>query len=106
MRVRDLLAEWQKTTEGETRDQTLEINLTRRTLAKLAALSEMYPGSKEDIVTDLIEAALQELEAVMPYIPGPRVISEDEQGDPMYEDIGPLPRYRALTLKYLDKTGD
>ncbi len=105
MRVRDLLAEWQKTTEGEKKDQTLEIRLTRRTLAKLSALGEMYPGS-EHIVADLIEAALQELEAGMPYIPGPRVVSEDEQGDPLYEDIGPMPRYRALTLKHLNKGGE
>ena len=27
--------------------------------------------------------------------------STDEQGDPLYEDIGPTPRFLALSRKYL-----
>jgi hypothetical protein len=29
------------------------------------------------------------------------VVSEDEQGDPLYEDMGPMPRYR-ITRKHLE----
>ena len=32
----------------------------------------------------------------MPYVPGKKVISTDEQGDPVYEDVGPTPRFMEL----------
>ncbi len=105
MRVRDLLKEWQRSTESETNDQEFLIQLTRREKAKIAALAEMYPGKiPTDIARDLIVAALSELEATMPYIPGTKVVSEDEQGDPIFEDIGPMPQFRALTQKYLEQS--
>lgn len=105
MRVRELLAEWQKSTQGEKKDQTFQVKLTRQEKAKIAALTDMYPGkTQEDIVRDLVAAALAELEASIPYIPGPRVVSEDELGDPIFEDIGPMPRFRALTRQHLDET--
>ena len=103
MRVRELLSQWQKSSEKEVRDQELVVQLTRQEKAKIAALGEMFPGKSEtDIVLDLLRAALNELEATMPYVPGPRVVSEDEEGDPVYEDIGPMPRYRELTRKHLE----
>ena len=36
----------------------------------------------------------------MPYIAGKRVISTDEQGDPLYEDVGPTPRFMELARKH------
>ena len=39
----------------------------------------------------------------MPYKPGKKVISQDEQGDPLYEDVGLSPRYMDLTRKYKKK---
>jgi len=102
MRVRELLNQWQKSGEQEVQDQEFTVRLTRHEKAKIAALAEMFPGRTEsDIVLDLLRAALSELEAGMPYVPGPQVVSEDEQGDPVYEDIGPMPRYRDLTRKHL-----
>ena len=44
-------------------------------------------------------AALQEIETSMPYIAGKKVISSDEQGDPIYEDVGLTPRFVELTRK-------
>ena len=35
----------------------------------------------------------------MPYEPGPKVISRDDQGDPVYEDAGLTPRFIELTRK-------
>ncbi len=58
---------------------------------------DLYPGmDKERIITDLISAALDELEAAMPYVPGERVIREDDHGDPVFEDTGPTPRFLEL----------
>ena len=61
----------------------------------------MYPGnSAEELVSDLLSAALDELEAAMPYEAGDRVIREDEYGDPVYEDIGPTPRFLELVRRH------
>ncbi len=44
--------------------------------------------------------ALQEVAACIPYVPGQKVISNDEQGDPLYEDVGLTPRLVELTRRY------
>ena len=48
-----------------------------------------------------IGAALEELEASFPYIKGKQVIATDEEGDPLYEDVGPTPRFLTLSRRYL-----
>lgn len=69
--------------------------------ARLHALAALFPGhSLEHIITDLMHAALGEIEAAMPYEPGPKVISRDDQGDPVYEDVGLTPRFEALTREF------
>ena len=58
--------------------------------ARLGALADMFPGrTPEQLITELLGAALKEVATAMPYVPGKRVISTDEQGDPLYEDVGP-----------------
>ena len=69
--------------------------------ARLHALAELFPGQTvEEIVTDLLSAGLDEIAAAMPYERGPKVISRDDHGDPLYEDIGLTPRFVELTRKY------
>jgi hypothetical protein len=69
--------------------------------ARLHALAEMFPGqSVEAIITDLLHAGLDELAAAMPYEAGPTVISRDDHGDPVYEDVGLTPRFVELTRKF------
>jgi len=69
--------------------------------ARLQALAELFPGqSIEEIVTDLLGAGLDEIAAAMPYEKGPKVISRDDHGDPVYEDIGLTPRFVELTRKF------
>jgi hypothetical protein len=36
----------------------------------------------------------------MPYEPGPKVISRDDHGDPVYEDVGLSPRFVELTRQF------
>jgi hypothetical protein len=43
---------------------------------------------------------LDEIAAAMPYEKGPKVISRDDHGDPVYEDVGLTPRFVELTRKY------
>ena len=65
--------------------------------AQLAALADMFPGrAPEQLISELLAVALKELAAAMPYVAGKRVISTDEHGDPVYEDVGPTPRFIEL----------
>ncbi|MEJ2513802.1 MAG: type 1 pili tip component [Gammaproteobacteria bacterium] len=101
MKIRELLARWEAAQAPQNTAETYEMRLDAEDAAKLHALAEMYPGvSVEDILQDLLTAALDELEAVMPYQAGPKVIAEDDHGDPVYEDAGPTPRFIELTRKH------
>ncbi|WP_290634462.1 type 1 pili tip component [Aquisalimonas sp.] len=104
MKVKQLIEAWE-TSAGERRTAaTYAVHLPIHDAAKLAALREMYPGrSEQDLITDLLSAALDDLEAGFPYIQGKQVIAEDDQGDPIYEDAGTTPRFNALTRKHLER---
>jgi hypothetical protein len=55
------------------------------------------------LIADLVRAALDELEVAMPYVPGKRIIAEDDYGDPIYEDLGPTPQFYSLSHEILRK---
>jgi len=40
-------------------------------------------------------------EASLPYVKGSTVVATDEEGDPLYEDVGPTPRFLALSRRHL-----
>lgn len=101
MRFKELLDAWTDAARPVKTAREYAVRLPLDDAAKIHALAELYPGhTEEDLITDLLTTAIQELEAVMPYRPGARVISQDEQGDPVYEDVGPTPRYLELTKRY------
>lgn len=75
--------------------QTVTLPIHNEDLFRLQALCEVYAVSMEELGPALFQTLLQEIEARMPYRPGPRVIRE-EDGDPVYEDIGPTPRYLEI----------
>ncbi|HKK04185.1 MAG TPA: hypothetical protein VKA17_09665, partial [Gammaproteobacteria bacterium] len=94
MKIRDLLKHWEGTRRPQMTAETYAIHLPIEDAARLHALAEMYPGvAEEDVLRDLLAAALAELEAAMPYEAGDRVATEDDFGDPVYEDAGPTPRF-------------
>ncbi len=104
MKASDLLQKWEKTGGGQLTDEHFEIRLPLEDAAKIAALAEMFPRLPvENLLTDLISAALRDLESSFPYIKGSRVVGNDEQGDPLYEDVGPTPRYLDLTKKHMHR---
>ncbi|MCK1978098.1 hypothetical protein LNK15_13770, partial [Jeotgalicoccus huakuii] len=60
--------------------------------ARLAELIYMYPKrTAEELLGELVAAALEELDASFPYVQGRQVIATDEEGDPLDEAIGPTP---------------
>lgn len=101
---RALLDIWQQKSPAVLTATEIPVRLTVDDAARLQALADLYPGhTRESIIQDLLSVALRELEAAMPYVRGTRVISTDEQGDPIYEDAGPTPRFNELTRKHRKK---
>ncbi len=102
MILRDLVKLWEKTTRAPLSEEDFKVTLTTQDAAKVAALTEMYPSRTADqIITEILSAALNELEYTLPYVQGKEVTSTDELGDPIYEDIGPTGRFTELTQKHL-----
>ncbi|MBI3899894.1 MAG: type 1 pili tip component [Gammaproteobacteria bacterium] len=106
MRIKELIKDWQKKAAARRTIEEYAVHLPLHDAARIHALAEMFPGRRpEDIITDLLSAALDELEGALPYVPGHRVIAEDDHNDPIYEDTGPTPRLVALARKYERELG-
>lgn len=104
MKIADLIPRWGSQTRVSLSGKPCTVQLSLRDAARIEALQVMYPGcSVEEIISDLLHAALDELEVAMPYVPGSRIIAEDDQGDPIYEDLGPTPRFYTLSHEFLRK---
>jgi hypothetical protein len=98
---KELLESWRETAAAARTARAFAVHLPLEEAAQIAALAEMFPGrSSEQLITELLGTALRELATAMPYVPGTRVISTDEQGDPIYEDVGPTPRFMQLARQH------
>ncbi|MCY1174481.1 hypothetical protein D9M68_440960 [compost metagenome] len=107
MKIRELVRHWEQNAKGRLTRSEYSVHLDLESAARLAALAEMYPKrSVEELIGELVGAALEELEASFPYVKGSQVVATDEQGDPLYEDIGPTPRFLALSRRYLQQLSD
>lgn len=101
VKFKPLLDRWKKAAAPARTAQEYAVRLPLDDAARLEALATLFPGqSIEEMVTDMLGAALDEVAAAMPYERGPKVISRDDHGDPVYEDIGLTPRFVELTRKY------
>jgi hypothetical protein len=101
VKFKSLLDRWKRTATPQKTAQVYPIRLALDDAARLHALAELFPGQPlEDILADLLHAALDEIGAAMPYERGPKVISRDDHGDPVYEDIGLTPRFVELSRKF------
>jgi hypothetical protein len=104
VKFKPLLDRWKKVAAPTKTAKDYAVRLPLDDAARLQALSELFPGqSIEEIITDLMRAGLDEIEAAMPYEPGPKVISRDDQGDPVYEDVGLTPRFIEMSRKFKKK---
>ncbi len=101
--LRELIQIWEAKASSPLTDTSIPVRLTRKDAAKVAALAEMYPArTQEQIITELLTAALHELETTLPYIQGDQISTFDELGDPIYEDVGPTSRFARLVRKHLE----
>ena len=97
MSFKELLDSWRQSAAAPRTARAYAVRLPLDDAAQLAALADMFPGrAPEQLISELLSVALKELAAAMPYVAGKRVISTDEQGDPLYEDVGPTPRFLEL----------
>ena len=101
MKFKPLLDRWKKVAAPERTVRQYAVRLPLEDAARLHALSELFPGQAvEEIITDLLHAGLDEIAAALPYERGPKVISRDDYGDPVYEDVGLTPRFIELSRKF------
>lgn len=100
MRIKELLREWEAARAEQKTVRSYQVELPSRDAARVEALAELYARSPADVIADLLEVALNELERSLPYVKGDKVISEDEFGDPIFEDAGLMPKLLALTRKH------
>jgi hypothetical protein len=101
MTFKTLLDDWAARKASVKTKASYAVKLPINDAARIDALTEMFPGiDRERVITDLLSAALDYVEAAFPYIPGGAVIREDDQGDPVYEDVGLTPKFLALVKKH------
>ncbi len=101
MDIKELLKAWEKSSTVKMAPHEYRVRLPLHDAARIAALVEMYPlKSENEIITELLGVALDQVETAFPYEQGSKVIAEDELGDPMYEDVGPTPRFLDLSKKH------
>ncbi len=102
MKINALVRDWENNAKARLTHKEYHLRLQLEDAARIAALAEMYPlRSQEDIISELLSAALDELETSFPYVAGTKVVAQDEMGDPLYEDIGPTPRFVELSQKFM-----
>jgi hypothetical protein len=96
-----LLESWRGSAAAPRTAKAYSVRLPVDEAAQLEALADMFPGrAPEQLISELLGAALKEVAAAMPYVAGARIISTDEQGDPVYEDVGPTPRFMELARSH------
>lgn len=101
MSFKELLDSWREHAAAPRTAKAYSVRLPMDDAARLGALADMFPGrTPEQLITELLGVALEQVAAAMPYEPGTRVISTDEQGDPVFEDTGPTPRFMELSRKH------
>lgn len=91
-RFSEVLNKWEEKRNQARKLVSIPVSLTKTDLAKLEALADVYEQPVEEVMADLMHAALAEVESSIPYVPGSRVIRV-EDGDPCYEDEGKMPAY-------------
>jgi hypothetical protein len=97
-----LMKYWEKGFSGQLSEKGYQIKLSEEDAARLEALCEMFPKyPRENLLRDLISSALTDVTSSFPYVAGKEIVACDEQGDPMYADVGPTPNFLNLTRKHL-----
>ncbi len=94
-----LLERLEQHSQRHAHQQTVTLPIDREDMVRLQALAEVYGMDIVELTPILLHTILTDIEAHMPYRQGNRVIRV-EDGDPIYEDVGPMPRYLEAKRKH------
>lgn len=101
MKIEELAQTWQKDAVGERPVQEYAVQLPLEEASKIEALVELFPRrNREQLITELLSAALDDVVSLLPYVEGDKVIAQDDMGDPIYEDVGLTPRFLKLAREH------
>lgn len=104
MKIKNLVDHWDKHARGRLTRDTWFMQLSDQHHKRLEKLAEIYPmKSRQDLIRDLLSAALDELETGFPYVQGEKVVAYDEDGFEIYEDVGMTPRLVSLSQKHIKR---
>ncbi|OMH30919.1 hypothetical protein [Motiliproteus sp. MSK22-1] len=102
--IASMLRSWDHHTIEHLPKVIRKIPISKDDVAKLEALAEVYQLPTEDIIANLISNALREVEEKIPYVQGSKVV-RIEEGDPIYEDAGLMPKYLKAKERLERKAG-
>ena len=95
MRAKDLVLRWEGEASEALAAREYRIRLPIHAAARVAALLRLYPQYHSDqLLSDLVDLALQEVEDALPHAHDGTIVSEDDEGNPIYEESGTATRYR------------
>ena len=81
MKIKDLVNYWDKHARGRLTRDAYFMALSDQHHKRLEKLAALYPmKSPQDLMRDLISAALDEMETSFPYVQGTKVVAYDEDG--------------------------
>lgn len=104
MKIKDLVKYWDKHARGRLTRDAYFLQLSEQHHSRLEKLAALYPmKSSQDLIRDLVSAALDELETSFPYVQGSKVVAFDEDGFEIYEDKGLTPRFVSLSQKHIQR---
>lgn len=104
MNIKTLIKNWQEQSSSPVTDCAYAVFLPLYDAARIEALKDMFPEkTKQQIITELLSAALDETEEAFQYVKGDKVIAQDEYGDPMFEDAGLTATFIKLAGQYMEK---
>jgi hypothetical protein len=105
--IETLFETWQDSAAETLGKEQYSVRLPISDAARIAALGDLFPGrTTEQLIRDLLGAALDELHERMPYVEGDQVVAKDEEGDPIYADIGLTPKFHELAEHYAKKMSE
>lgn len=101
MKASDLVTVWSAPDNSRLTTKQYSFRLPVHVAARLAALEELYPTkSRTQLVGDLLSTAIDEVEAKLPSFAGAPAGEHPETGESIYEESGPIARYRILANKH------
>ncbi|NWO07791.1 MAG: pilin assembly protein [Alteromonadaceae bacterium] len=104
MKIRELVDHWDKHGRGRLTREPTFVSLSEEHHQLVQRLVELYPlKSPQELMRDLLTAALDDLETGLPYKQGDKVVAYDEDGFEIYEDEGLTPQFVALSKKHMQR---